>query len=563
GITMKEPSITISSVYKEDNAGNRVSLTITCEASGFFPEDISISWLKNNSPILKSHYNNSPVTGSDTFSANSILKVESSKQSWENGDLFTCHVTHPAWGTKPSMYNTSKCLACPKSKLRPTIYLAKPSYEDVIKKSGHLTCLVLGYDLAATTITWQVEGKVSSAGKTEPPEKNNNGTTSLVSSHPVSQAQWGQGTRFTCKVSTLCSGELAQEITMVNKDMAKKEPSITISKAYHENLSGTKESLTLICEASGFYPEDISISWLKDNSPELTASYNNVPVAGSSTFSAYSILKVNRNEGTENCTCIVHHPALEEPKRVEEKVSFSGSDCHRPLPKVFLLPPSLEELYVGQNATITCVVSGMESPSSLEISWSKGNGGLLTEDHREPVLHPNGTYSAASVLRVCVEEWQAGEEFTCTVKHQDIPSAEVKTIHKSLEVSLRAPSVYVSPPHAEELALQEWATITCLASGFRPKDILVTWTRKDRPLPQEAYTNISPMREAGEEESYFIYSKLRIQASEWQKGDTYSCMVAHEGLPKIFTQRSVDKASGKPTAVNVSVVLSDTDVTCH
>uniref|UniRef100_K7FHB8 Ig-like domain-containing protein n=1 Tax=Pelodiscus sinensis TaxID=13735 RepID=K7FHB8_PELSI len=213
-------------------------------------------------------------------------------------------------------------------------------------------------------------------------------------------------------------------------------------------------------------------------------------------------------------------------------------------PSVFLLPPSLEELYVGQNATITCVVSGMESPSSLEISWSKGNGGLLTEDHREPVLHPNGTYSAASVLRVCVEEWQAGEEFTCTVKHQDIPSAEVKTIHKSLEVSLRAPSVYVSPPHAEELALQEWATITCLASGFRPKDILVTWTRKDRPLPQEAYTNISPMREAGEEESYFIYSKLRIQASEWQKGDTYSCMVAHEGLPKIFTQRSVDKASG-------------------
>ncbi|XP_014432844.2 uncharacterized protein LOC102456558 [Pelodiscus sinensis] len=667
GIAMKEPSVTISRDYHEDNAGNRVSVTLVCEASGFFPEEISISWLKDNSLVLKSYYNNGPVSGSGTFSAYSILKVDQgegegsyacmvhhpslrehksvvqkvcfacgpmmppqvqllapscegdsmesqlelvclllsfrpgnaevkwlingkatthptpafsswlgedgvymgqsrinvTKRSWDQGEEFTCQVTHPAGGQNPSMQKTSKCLACPKSSLEPAIYLYKPSYEDVIKNSGHVTCLVLGYDLAATTITWEVDGRVSSVRKTEAPKKNNNGTTSLVSSHPVSQAQWGEGTRFTCKVSTLCSGELTQEITMVNKDVDKKEPSITISKAYHENLSGTKESLTLICEASGFYPKDISISWLKDNSPELTASYKNGPLAGSGAFSAYSILKVNRSEEAENCTCVVHHPALEEPKSVMEKVSFSGSDCHRPPPKVFLLPPSLEDLYIAQNATITCVVNGMETPSSLEISWSRSNGGPLMVNSREPVPHPNGTYSAASVLRVCVEEWQSGEEFICTVKHQDIPSAEVKTIHKSLEVSLLAPSVYVFPPHAEELALQEWATITCLASGFRPRDILVTWTRKDRPLPQEAYINIGPMREAGEEESYFIYSKLRIQASEWQKGDTYSCMVGHEGLPMTFTQQSVDKASGKPTVVNVSVVLSDTDVTCH
>uniref|UniRef100_A0A8C4YDP7 Ig-like domain-containing protein n=1 Tax=Gopherus evgoodei TaxID=1825980 RepID=A0A8C4YDP7_9SAUR len=131
------------------------------------------------------------------------------------------------------------------------------------------------------------------------------------------------------------------------------------------------------------------------------------------------------------------------------------------------------------------------------------------------------------------------------------------------EMSFRAPSVYVSPPHAEELSLWASATITCLASGFRPRDILVTWTQQDRPVPQEAYTNVSPAQEAGKEERYFIYSQLNVLASERERGDTYACVVGHEGLPMTFIHRSVDKAPDKPTAVNVSVILSDTNVTCY
>uniref|UniRef100_A0A8C0JBL4 Ig-like domain-containing protein n=1 Tax=Chelonoidis abingdonii TaxID=106734 RepID=A0A8C0JBL4_CHEAB len=134
---------------------------------------------------------------------------------------------------------------------------------------------------------------------------------------------------------------------------------------------------------------------------------------------------------------------------------------------------------------------------------------------------------------------------------------------KTIQVSLRAPSVHVYPPHTEELALQEPTHITCLASGFQPRHILVTWTQQDRPVPLEDYTNFGPVREVGKEESYFIYSKLNVLVSEWELGNTYTCVVGHEGLPMTFIHRSVEKSSGKPTAVNVSVILSDTDVTCY
>ncbi|CAM5154124.1 unnamed protein product [Eretmochelys imbricata] len=219
---------------------------------------------------------------------------------------------------------------------------------------------------------------------------------------------------------------------------------------------------------------------------------------------------------------MVHHPAMEAPKRVVEKVSLGVSNCNRHPLEVSLLPPSLEKLYIGQNATISCLCN----------------------------QHTAGVRGGVA----------GGEEFTCTVKH---PSAIVKSIRKRHMVSLRAPSVYISPPHAEELALRELATITCLASGFQPRAILVTRTQQERPVPQEAYTNIGPVREAGKEERYFIYSKLNVLASEWGRGDTYASVVGHEGLPMTFVQRSVDKASGKPTTVKVSMILSDTDVTCY
>ncbi|CAM4647210.1 unnamed protein product, partial [Caretta caretta] len=596
--------------------------SLACLVTGYLPSPVDIKW--NSGQVTKGVKTFPEVTMSNGLHTQSSLLIPS--DSSRQGDPYQCDVTHQGTGKTvsgkfPQEWVYLLVPTCEESAIESQLELVclllsfspgktvmkwlvngkerSPPYPGLFLCNGHRWLLhgtephdchqaevgdggrlhlssdppssgnralhaqrqqVLG---TASRIAWKVDGQVSSVAKIKTLKKNSNGTINPVSSHPVSLAQWGQGTIFTCKVTTLCSGELTQDITMSNTGIREKEPSVTVSQADHKDISRNRVSLTLICEASGFYPEEISMSWLKNNSPELKSSYSG-PVSGNGTFSAYSILKVEQSQGEGNYTCMVHHPAMEEPKRVVEKVSLGVSNCNRHPLEVSLLPPSLEKLYIGQNATISCLVSGMETPSSLEVSWNRGSGGPLAVVSREAVLQEDGTYSATSILRVCVEEWQVGEEeFTCTVKHQDIPSAIVKSIRKSHMVSLRAPSVYISPPHAEELVLWESATITCLASGFQPRDILVTRTQQERPVPQEAYTNIGPVREAGKEEHYFIYSKLNVLASEWERGNTYACVVGHEGLPMTFVQESVDKASGKPTFVNVSVILSDTDVTCY
>uniref|UniRef100_A0A8C8S5C2 Ig-like domain-containing protein n=1 Tax=Pelusios castaneus TaxID=367368 RepID=A0A8C8S5C2_9SAUR len=315
---------------------------------------------------------------------------------------------------------------------------------------------------------------------------------------------------------------------------------------------------TLACLVTGYFPQKVKIQWNSLSDPAGSRSFPEVLKSDGlyTTSSMLAITASNRQSNPYHCD--VTHDGTKNTCLLSQALNAAscpqpgGGDCDRRPLEVFILPPSLEDLYIVRNATITCAVSGMETPGSLEVSWTRASGRPLDVVSREPALQDNGTYSTTSILRVCVEEWQVGEEFTCIFSH---------LLFLVAEVSLQTPSVYLYPPHAEELALRELATITCLASGFWPRDILVMWTQQDRPVPQEAYTNVGPVQEPGKKH-YFIYSKLNVLASEWQSGDTFACVVGHESLPLTFIHRSVDKASSKPTAVNVSVILSDTDVTC-
>lgn len=125
---------------------------------------------------------------------------------------------------------------------------------------------------------------------------------------------------------------------------------------------------------------------------------------------------------------------------------------------------------------------------------------------------------------------------------------------------MKAPSVYIFPPPAEELARQETATLTCLAMGFRPRDILVTWTQEDRPVSPDSFSIFGPQKDG---DTYTVYSMLSVPAADWQRGDSFACVVGHDGIPLHFVQKTMDKAIGKPANVNVSVVLADADVTCY
>ncbi|KYO29703.1 hypothetical protein Y1Q_0005951 [Alligator mississippiensis] len=451
---------------------------------------------------------------------------------------------------------------------RPVVYPLVPccdTFTESLKGDMTFACLVTGYFPVPVDITWDISKGMQNVTQNFPPMKSSNGH--LTSSSQLSILGTNvNGNRFQCNVAHNPTNTKTSKIVPTESLGQCKVEQPQISLLAPACGDGTiTYPVELVCLLQHVKPNEAKVEWLK-NGEKMNPSPGYSSAQGADGYymgeSRVNVSKDSWNRG-DVYTCKVTHPAF--ATGFEMHNARKCADCCDPPPvEVLLLPPSLEDLYIAHNTTITCLVTNLGSTSSPEITWSRGSGNAKDVVTGKPVQQKNGTYSVTSILRVCAEEWKSGEKFTCTVKHPDIPSAIIKSISKIQEVNVQAPSVYVFPPSADELTLQESATLTCLAKGFHPSDILVTWTQQDRSMPPEAYMNVGPHQDPAQKgNSYFIYSKLTIPASEWQQGNVYSCVVGHEGLPMTFVHRSVDKASGKPTAVNVSVVLSDTEVTCY
>lgn len=273
---------------------------------------------------------------------------------------------------------------------------------------------------------------------------------------------------------------------------------------------------------------------------------------------------------------------------------------------VFTIPASFADIFLTKSAKLSCLVTNLASYDGLNISWSRQNGKAL-ETHTYFERHLNDTFSARGEASVCSEDWESGEEFTCTVAHLDLPFPEKHTISKpkgkpysapalhprlshgfqglrtagrawrgpalpdlttatpspATDVTMKPPSVYVLPPTREQLSLRESASVTCLVKGFAPADVFVQWLQKGEPVTKSKYVTSSPAPEPQDPSVYFVHSILTVTEEDWSKGETYTCVVGHEALPHMVTERTVDKSTGKPTLYNVSLVMSDTASTCY
>lgn len=232
--------------------------------------------------------------------------------------------------------------------------------------------------------------------------------------------------------------------------------------------------------------------------------------------------------------------------------------CH---PHLSLQRPALEDLLLGSEASLTCILSGLKKPEGAVFTWQPTTGKDAVQ--KEAVQDSCGCYSVSSVLPGCAERWNNGETFTCTATHPESEAPLTGEIARVTENTF-PPQVHLLPPPSEELALNELVSLTCLVRGFNPEDVLVRWLQGNEELPAESYLVFEPLKEPGEGPiTYLVTSVLRVSAETWKQGTQYSCMVGHEALSLSFTQKSIDRLSGKPTNVNVSVIMSEGDGICY
>ena len=189
---------------------------------------------------------------------------------------------------------------------------------------------------------------------------------------------------------------------------------------------------------------------------------------------------------------------------------------------------------------VTCVVVDISKDDpEVQFSWFVDDVEVHTAQTQPREEQFNSTFRSVSELPIMHQDWLNGKEFKCRVNSAAFPAPIEKTISKT-KGRPKAPQVYTIPPPKEQMA-KDKVSLTCMITDFFPEDITVEWQWNGQPA--ENYKNTQPIMDT--DGSYFVYSKLNVQKSNWEAGNTFTCSVLHEGLHNHHTEKSLSHSPGK------------------
>uniref|UniRef100_A0A670K7F4 Ig-like domain-containing protein n=1 Tax=Podarcis muralis TaxID=64176 RepID=A0A670K7F4_PODMU len=305
----------------------------------------------------------------------------------------------------------------------------------------------------------------------------------------------------------------------------------------------TASQVSIGCLVSGYFPEPVTVQW---NSGAISSGIRTFPALLDSSSGLYTLTSQltipTSTWESEKLECKVAHAATSSEITKEIERESDNAECPSSGINVHIIPPTPQDLYVNNDPKLTCVVENLENADGLKVTWSRADSGPVSPELLEVKEERNGRFTATSSLPVTT--WLQGEKFTCNVEYPGLTAPITKTIAKTTGTRT-PPGVFLYPPHHEEINAQPaMLTLTCLVTGFTPKEVSIQWLRNHNAMPGDHHVN-TPVIKDNKNDSYFLYSHMKIPFADWNNGVSHTCMVIHEALPMKFTQRTVEKTQGK------------------
>ncbi|MGH0148492.1 UNVERIFIED_CONTAM: hypothetical protein FKN15_039134 [Acipenser sinensis] len=334
-------------------------------------------------------------------------------------------------------------------------------------------------------------------------------------------------------------------------------PHVFIIPPSSEEIRANKTA-TIVCVARGFSPKTWSFKWSKDATAFDAKRFINTAVVEDSDghFSAYSLLTATEDEWLESeIKCELIHGRETVIRTIN---STSIIDCPGNV-HVGISPPSVEEIFLRKEATLTCKATGLVSKDHLEIKWASETKEF--ETGTPEISSANGYFTAVSKLKVTFDEWARGDKFFCTVKQTDsLPSPRVAAYHRELDGPSHRPAVFLLSPSPQESTNGNGeVSLTCFVKDFYPEEVYITWLHSDNAVPQTFYTTTNLIPKKNGNPLFSVYSKLTVPTQEWTDGGIYTCVVYHETIqpPTRMITRNADSTGG---CTAVSQDCSDYDL---
>ncbi|KAM6404464.1 tyrosine-protein phosphatase non-receptor type substrate 1-like [Rhynochetos jubatus] len=174
------------------------------------------------------------------------------------------------------------------------------------------------------------------------------------------------------------------------------------------------QSVSVTCMAGGFFPSDISVTWLKDEAPisaqqpQITPGRTKFSYDMSSTVT----MTLQKDDVRSQLTCEVQHPMLAVPLRG----LYQLSDALRVPPSVRVAADPPGPIKVNKTMNMICLVKGFY-PGDVAITWLENGTEVKVENNSHPVKTSLGLFELRSQVEVQATAEKNGSVFTCQVVH--------------------------------------------------------------------------------------------------------------------------------------------------
>nr|BAB60868.1 immunoglobulin M [Paralichthys olivaceus] len=287
--------------------------------------------------------------------------------------------------------------------------------------------------------------------------------------------------------------------------------------------SGTGQTVTLGCLATGFTPSSLTFAWDK-NGAALTDAIQYPSVLKGNFYTGVSQIRVPRQEwdNSRPFKCTVTHEAG-SPQITLQK------------PKVLFSSPELKvSAFYGEKneASFFCSAENF-SPKDYQIKWMKNGDDFTdiiseittsTEEHKSE----NGTlYSATSILRVHTSDLPESAKIKCQFKGKDasgVKLTEAFVTYKPITCTKGCMEadvdVYIEGPTEQDMLVDKTGTIKCHVKVKNPTVMKIYWENHDGEEIPDA-----TLKPNGRGDSYIV--PVDITYDEWSQGIKLNCVVEH------------------------------------
>ncbi|XP_068129384.1 uncharacterized protein [Hyperolius riggenbachi] len=483
---------------------------VVCLVKNYKPNIATVKWLKDGRHLINKNFGFKPSKGDDGFySGTSTLNI--TKDSWNKWEEYTCEVT---FNQDPIHKNISKCTACQAS-MNPVVDVELPSREDVLNGNGTITCTVIGSNVNVDKVFLKLDN-----GKPEKGTVLQNKNERIIIGYRVNKETWKSVQHVSCWVDTCPQQKVEKTVENDRKDIVMRPPSLQILIPFC-NDNSEASMVTLVCLLSGFWPQHVSVTWLK-NGNAASGPITQIPIMtdAKGSYSAVSTFNVSREswDKEDTYTCEVTHQKIPYIKTITK-----CKDYFSPRPDGHILKPSFKDLILSKNASAICSTN----IPYVSITWML-NGKEKKSKVTSDTVTVNNNIWYQSKLPVTLEEWKTVSSLSCKL-NPPVPAVERKMMiiqDNKIKEKGKPPVVYLLPPDPNSVKVEDALTLVCVVQDFYPEDLVVTWEVNHSSImhdvPDSSLVKCNYVKKICS-----FTSHLPILKNEWLFGTNYSCLVAH------------------------------------